>query len=91
MGNSNSIHNNTNNNNNNDKCIVCWKQNIENIQNQLIYCSKCHMQMHELCYKNYNEIKNYNFYICPHCQRVGTLEEELWRKQRIFEKSCRNF
>lgn len=89
MGNSISIHNNNNNkNNNNDKCIVCWKQNLEN---QLIYCSKCYMQMHELCYKNYNEIKNYKFYICPHCQRVGTLEQESWTKQRIFEKSCRNY
>ena len=86
MGNFNSIHNNTNNNN--DKCIVCWDKNL---QHQLVSCNKCNIQMHDFCYANYNKIKNYNFCICPHCQRVGTLEQETLTNQGIFEKSCRNY
>ena len=97
MGNLQSIHNmynmsnmsnaTSNTNTHSDNCLVCW----EIIQkHNLVSCSRCNIQMHDFCYVNYNKIKNYNYCICPHCQRVGTLGQELWHKQ-MFEKSSKNY
>ena len=87
MGNLQSIPDSFNKNTNLDTCFVCW----EIIQkHNLVCCSRCNIQMHNFCYANYNKIKNYNYSICPNCQRVDTLEKELLHKH-IFEKSSKNY
>ena len=93
MGNLQSIPNmynstsNVNTNTHSDTCFICW----EIIQkHNLVCCSRCNIQMHNFCYANYNKIKNYNYCICPHCQRVDSLEKALLPKH-IFENSGKNY
>lgn len=87
MGNVNTslnISTNSNLENNHEICIVCWKK-INPYH--MLSCTKCNIQMHDYCYKNYNKNKNYNFYICPRCHKVRTLGKELLTRECIFEKT----
>jgi hypothetical protein len=92
MGNINSIpqmniNNSIKHDNKYDICLVCW----ERIKpKNIVSCSRCNIQIHDFCYQNYNKINKYNYYICPHCQRVGTFEKELWKRECIFENKHRN-
>jgi hypothetical protein len=86
MGNNNTNSNTNDTINEYNACLVCWKR----IQKpSLVSCSKCNIQMHDFCYQNYNKIKNYNYCVCPHCQRVGTFEPGIWFRQSIFENKHR--
>lgn len=87
MGNLSSTNNNPTDNY--DNCIVCWDK-IK--RKHLITCIRCNVQMHNFCYEHFSKIKKYNVCVCPHCQRIGTLGQELWKKREgIFEKSVKNY
>ncbi len=70
------------------KCLICW-ENID--KKNLLLCTRCNIQMHDNCFKNFSSIKNIDYCFCPHCQRIGTIGkvgQELSRKRKsIFEKS----
>jgi hypothetical protein len=78
MGNTN-----TNTNKDGDICLVCWEKIHKR---HILICNKCNIQMHLSCYKNYNIINKHTLCICPHCQRIGTLERKTLSRQFIFEK-----
>jgi excinuclease UvrABC ATPase subunit len=79
MGSVNSIHNiydnNTNNNTNDKNCLICWE---ETQKHNLVECHRCHIKLHDYCHDTYSANRGYT--VCPHCQRVGTLGQDLYYK-----------
>jgi hypothetical protein len=70
------------NNINNDKCLICLKKvELEN----LVKCVRCAIKLHDYCFEKDSDAKKLNYTKCPHCQRIGSLGQDLWYKYR-YEK-----
>ena len=87
MGNLNSIHNMYNKKYKYRSCLLCNKK--PDLHN-LVQCHRCHIKLHDYCYEIYSASHTYCLCPNPECQKIGTLGQELYYKNKYLEKQRKN-
>jgi len=87
MGNLNSIHHIYNEKYKYKSCLLCNKK--PDLHN-LVQCHRCHIKLHDYCYEIHSA--NHTYCLCPNpkCQKIGTLGQELYYKNKYLEQLKNN-
>lgn len=87
MGNLNSIYNMYNKKYTNKNCSIC---NMKTELHNLVQCHRCHIKLHDYCYEKYSHGMEYTLCPNPECQKIGTLGQEFYYKNKYLEKQRKN-